>query len=60
MAGKARTVRLAARLTGWKIDLDVAPAPAEEEAMPELPEMDMPEPLDEDAPVLADEEEAEE
>lgn len=57
---EGQNVRLAARLTGWKIDLDVAPAPAEEEAMPELPEMDMPEPLDEDAPVLADEEEAEE
>ena len=57
---EGQNVRLAARLTGWKIDLDVAPAPAEEEAMPDLPEMDMPEPLDEDAPVLADEEEAEE
>ena len=57
---EGQNVRLAARLTGWKIDLDVAPAPAEKEAMPDLPEMDMPEPLDEDAPVQADEEEAEE
>ena len=57
---EGQNVRLAARLTGWKIDLDVAPAPAEKEAMPDLSEMDMPEPLDEDAPVQADEEEAEE